>query len=73
MCRKAALVMAMMTLMASTGLMAADLTGFWQPEGQPVWVEIVQQGDRATGTVRRNDNVPEAVGSVPSRYQISES
>jgi len=41
---------------------AAELDGFWKIDGQPVWVEIRTGGESPGGTVRRNDNNPDAVG-----------
>ena len=43
-------------------LLASELAGLWQHEKQPAWVEIQFEGDSATGTVRRNEVKPEAVG-----------
>ena len=44
--------------------LAGDLSGVWQNEDQPAWIEIQFSDGQGTGTVRRNDNKPEAVGRV---------
>ena len=44
------------------GAFASEVAGIWQHEEQPAWIEIQFAGDTATGTVRRNENKPEAVG-----------
>ena len=41
---------------------AADLTGLWRHAEEAVWLEIMADGDKATGSIRRNDNKPELVG-----------
>lgn len=45
-------------------LLADDPGGFWQNEEQPAWIEIRFSYGTGVGTVRRNDNKPEAVGRV---------
>ena len=49
-------------LFSPMSLFASELAGLWQHEKQPAWVEIQFEGDSATGTVRRNEVKPEAVG-----------
>lgn len=44
--------------------LAGGLSGVWQNEDQPAWIEIQFSDGQGTGTVRRNDNKPEAVGRV---------
>jgi hypothetical protein len=44
--------------------LAGDLSGVWLNEDQPAWIEIQFSDGQGTGTVRRNDNKPEAVGRV---------
>jgi hypothetical protein len=36
----------------------------WKNAEQPAWIEIEVSEGQGTGTVRRNDNKPEAVGRV---------
>jgi len=43
-------------------LYAADLAGVWKNDEMPAWIEIQFENDTGTGTVRRNDEKPEAVG-----------
>ena len=43
---------------------AADLSGVWKNDELPAWMEIQFDSDTGTGTVRRNDEKPEAVGRV---------
>ena len=43
---------------------AADLAGVWKNDELPAWMEIQFENDSGTGTVRRNDEKPEAVGRV---------
>lgn len=50
--------------LASSVVLAADLAGYWQVAEQPAWIEIRFENDSATGTVRRNDNKPDAVGRI---------
>jgi hypothetical protein len=45
-----------------TFALASDLAGFWQPDEKPVWVEIAFVDGVGTGTVRRHDGNPDAVG-----------
>ena len=52
---------AIAALLPATSL-AAGITGYWQHEKQPAWIEIQFEGDTATGVVRHNDNKPEASG-----------
>jgi uncharacterized protein (DUF2147 family) len=56
---------ALLVLLLSVGTLPAfaeDLDGFWKIDDQPVWMEIHPDGDSSSGTVRRNDRNPEAVG-----------
>jgi hypothetical protein len=56
---------ALLVLLLSVGALPAfaeDLDGFWKIDDQPVWMEIHSDGDSSSGTVRRNDRNPEAVG-----------
>jgi hypothetical protein len=46
------------------GLLADGLAGMWKNAEQPAWIEIEVSEGQGTGTVRRNDNKPEAVGRV---------
>ena len=39
---------------------AADLSGYWQHESEPVWIEM--QPDTGQGVMVRNDNRPDRVG-----------
>ncbi len=57
---RAALLLLTGCLSCSASL-AADLAGYWQDEEQPAWIEIRVENGSATGTVRRNDNRPDAV------------
>jgi uncharacterized protein (DUF2147 family) len=50
--------------LASSALFAGDLAGYWKNDEQPTWIEIQVESDSAIGTVRRNDNKPEAVGRI---------
>ncbi len=57
----------LLTLLASLAapvLLAADLTGFWQHEELPAWIEVRFEDGVGTGTVVRNDEYPERVGRV---------
>ena len=48
-------------LMLSSAMVTADdLTGIWQHESEPVWIQI--DANETVGRVQRNDNKPEAVG-----------
>jgi len=58
------LIIATAGCLVSTALLADDLAGDWKNDEQPAWIEIRFEGDSATGTVRRNDKKPEAVGRV---------
>jgi hypothetical protein len=51
-------------LLVSPALIAADLSGFWQHEELPAWIEVRFEGGVGTGTVVRNDEYPERVGRV---------
>lgn len=53
-----------MASLAAPGLWANDLAGFWQHEEQPAWIEIEFGDGSGSGSVRRNDSKPEAVGRV---------
>lgn len=44
--------------------LANELSGFWKVDDQPAWIEIRTQDEAATGTVRRNDINPDAVGRM---------
>ncbi len=44
--------------------LAADLSGFWQHEEQPAWIEIRFADGSGTGKVVRNDEYPDRVGRV---------
>lgn len=57
-------LVALVSCLSSSALLAADLAGYWKNDGQPAWIEIVSENDVATGTVRRNDVKPEAVGRI---------
>lgn len=48
----------------SATLSANELTGIWQNEEQPAWIELQEEAGVVTATVRRNDNKPEAVGRI---------
>lgn len=37
-----------------------DLSGYWQHESEPVWIEMIP--DEGKGVVLRNDNKPDRVG-----------
>jgi hypothetical protein len=50
--------------LASTALLASDLEGFWKNADQPAWIEIRFEESSGSGTVRRNDTKPEAVGRL---------
>ena len=52
--------------------LAGDLSGVWQNEDQPAWIEIQFNDGQGTGTVRRNDNKPEAVGRVIIKDLVAE-
>ena len=54
----------MVACLAAPWSLAGDLSGFWQNEDQPAWIEIQFSEGQGTGTVRRNDDKPEAVGRV---------
>ncbi len=58
--------------LASSVSLAADLAGYWQNDGQPAWIEIRVENSSATGTVRRNDNKPDAVGRVLLKDVVSD-
>ena len=44
--------------------LADALAGYWKHAEEPAWIEIRFENGAGTGTVRRNDNKPEAVGRV---------
>ena len=50
--------------LVSCAVQAADLSGYWKNDDRPGWIEIVIEEGVATGTVRRNDAKPEAVGRI---------
>ncbi len=52
--------------------LAADLAGYWKNDDQPAWMEIRIVEESATGTVRRNDQDPAAVGRVLLKDVVSE-
>jgi hypothetical protein len=54
----------MLAVLVAPWSLAGDLGGVWQNEDQPAWIEIHFSDGQGTGTVRRNDNKPEAVGRV---------
>ena len=58
--------------LVSSASLAADLAGYWQNDGQPAWIEIRVENASATGTVRRNDNKPDAVGRVLLKDVVSD-
>lgn len=39
---------------------STDLSGYWQHESEPVWIEMIP--DEGKGVVLRNDNKPDRVG-----------
>jgi len=57
-----ALLMTLLASLAAGPALAGDLEGFWKIGDRPVWVEIHPDGDSPSGTVRRNDLNPGAVG-----------
>lgn len=72
-----------MTLMLRIALLAGglslpglalpnDLSGFWKADDQPAWIEIHTDNASATGTVRRNDVNPNAVGRTLLKNVVSE-
>ena len=44
--------------------LAADLSGFWQHEEKPAWIEIQFKDGTGIGKVVRNDEYPDRVGRV---------
>lgn len=58
--------------LASSVSLAADLAGYWQNEGQPAWIEVRFENESATGTVRRNDKRPDAVGRILLKDVVSD-
>ena len=58
--------------LACSASLAADLAGYWQNEGQPAWIEIRVENGSAIGTVRRNDNRPDAVGRILLKDVVSD-
>ena len=62
----------MVTCLAAPWSLAGDLSGFWQNEDQPAWIEIQFSEGQGTGTVRRNDDKPEAVGRVIIKDLVAE-
>ena len=53
-------------LLVSAQNLAADIAGVWKIDDQPAWVEIDIDAETAiaTGTVRRHEDRPQAVGRV---------
>ena len=47
-------------IFAAPGNAEADLTGYWQHDSEPVWIEM--QPEAGQGVMVRNDNRPDRVG-----------
>ena len=47
-------------IFAAPGNAEADLAGYWQHEGEPVWIEM--QPGTGQGVMVRNDNRPDRLG-----------
>ena len=47
-----------------SSVLADTLAGYWKHTEEPAWIEIRFEDGAGTGTVRRNDNKPEAVGRI---------
>jgi hypothetical protein len=45
-------------------LLAGDLSGLWQHEELPAWIEVRFENGVGTGTVVRNDEYPDRVGRI---------
>jgi len=56
---KTAVIVAFL-FVASMAWAEADISGFWQHENEPVWIEM--RPDSADAVVVRNDNRPDRVG-----------
>jgi hypothetical protein len=57
-------LLAICASLLSPQLLAGDLSGFWQHEEQPAWIEVRFEEGVGTGTVVRNDEYPDRVGRV---------
>jgi uncharacterized protein (DUF2147 family) len=67
-----AALLSVLGFLACSASLAAELAGYWQNEGQPAWIEIRVDNETAIGTVRRNDNKPDAVGRILLRDVVSD-
>ena len=69
----AKLVVAALGCLASSLLLAGDISGFWKNDESPAWIEIRFEGDTGTGTVRRNDEHPDRVGRMLLKDLVSDA
>ena len=53
-------VLMISTLISVSVTARADLSGYWQHESEPIWIEMLP--DEGKGVVLRNDNKPDRVG-----------
>ena len=54
------ILMILTAIFATPGNAEAYLTGYWQHESEPVWIEM--QPEASQGVMVRNDNRPDRVG-----------
>jgi hypothetical protein len=59
-----ALLLVICASLLSPQLLAGDLSGFWQHEEQPAWIEVRFEEGVGTATVVRNDEYPDRVGRL---------
>ena len=59
-----AVLIAIAIYFLSPALLAGDLSGLWQHEELPAWIEVRFEDGVGSGTVVRNDEFPDRVGRI---------